>query len=138
MAKHQIPPDITLFGKLGARSRAFPMVVTELVDNSLDSWLQMPEKQKHGSNLEVNITGTEGKNAWFTIEDNAGGMTEEELAKALTVAHSEKKQNKKLLGSFGFGLKSAAMYIGGKFYIYTCSYKEPKTVWFVEFNREEF
>src|SRR4051812_40986722 len=114
MGKHQIPPNITLFGKLGARSRAFPMVVTELVDNSLDSWLEMPEKYKTSISLEVDITVTEGKDAWFTIEDNAGGMTEEELAKALTVAHSEKQANNKLLGSFGFGLKSAAMYIGSQ------------------------
>ena len=138
MGNHRIPPDITLFGKLGSRSRAFPMVVTELVDNSLDSWIEMPDKYKAGICLEVDITVTEGKDAWFTIEDNAGGMTEQELAKALTVAHSEKLGNKKLLGSFGFGLKSAAMYIGSQFYIYTCSYKDPKNVWFVEFNRSKF
>jgi hypothetical protein len=50
-----VTPDPTLFGKLGARSKALPNVVTELVDNSLDSWILMPDRLKKGKTLEVRI-----------------------------------------------------------------------------------
>lgn len=134
----EITPDVTLFGKLGARSRAFPMVVTELIDNSLDSWILMPSKYKRASGLKIEIEGKEGQNPWFTIKDNAGGMTREELISALTVAKSTKTNNSKVIGSFGLGLKSACMYIGPKFRIYTQSYREKDIINYVEFDREKF
>lgn len=138
--EHEITPDISLFGKLGARSRAFPMVVTELIDNSLDSWRLMPASKKGSKELKIHIDAGTGKDAIFEIRDNAGGMTEHELARALKVAHSDKEgaESKKLIGSFGFGLKSALMYIGPRFQIYSVSHTDPKTVWHVDFDRTRF
>ena len=133
-----VTPDPSLFHKLGARSRALPLVVTELIDNSLDSWTEMPKSKKEGKELTVEISAGEQKDGLFIIKDNAGGMTQDELIHAMTVAYSKKTNQKKLIGSFGFGLKSAAMYIGSKFSIYTVSYKDPKTVNFVEFDKEKF
>jgi hypothetical protein len=133
-----ITPDISLFHKLGARSRAFPMVVTELIDNSLDSWIELPSSKKKGKKLTIRISASEGKNARFVIEDNAGGMTQDELVQAMTVAKSHKTDNSKLIGNFGFGLKSAAMYVGGQFHIFTLSYKEPGFVNYVKFDKEKF
>lgn len=139
MAKtYGITPDVSLFGKLGARSRAFPMVVTELVDNSLDSWIALPSKFKKSGHLEVDITAKVGKSAWFIIKDNAGGMNMEQLVSALTVAKSEKTEDSRFIGHFGLGLKSAAMYIGARFRIFTLHYDDPKTVNYVEFDREKF
>jgi hypothetical protein len=135
---YEITPDVTLFGKLGARSRAFPMVVTELVDNSLDSWISMPASKKKGKSLKVEISAATGKNPLFTVSDNAGGMTMDELALALTVAKSDKTGNNKLLGHFGMGLKSALMYIGSEFTIFTMSYKKPNIVSTVTFNLKTF
>lgn len=137
MSKHKIVPDVSLFEKLGARSRAFPMVTTELVDNSLDSWLLMPESLKKNKNLKIDITARTAKGSWFIIRDNAGGMTESELAAALTVAKSSKDKTK-VLGSFGFGLKSAAMYIGPRFKIFTRSHKDPKKVYYLYFDKTKF
>lgn len=140
MGLHDITPHKSLFGKLGARSRALPMVCTELVDNSLDSWISMPEKFKKNKKLTVEIEPSESKTrtAWFTIKDNAGGMTEAQLANALKIAHSEKTNKSGMIGAYGFGLKSACMYIGSKFRIYTCSYTDPETIWFMEFDRNKF
>lgn len=133
----EIIPDVSLFGKLGARSRAFPMVVTELVDNSLDSWIGLPASKRTGE-LSVEISATQGRDAWFTIKDNAGGMTMDELINALTVAKSDKGSSSKFIGHFGLGLKSAAMYIGKKFRIFTISHKSPSKVSYVEFDRDKF
>lgn len=134
----EIVPDVSLFGKLGARSRAFPMVVTELVDNSLDSWIALPKSYKKDSLLEVEITARVGKDAWFVIKDNAGGMDQKGLIDALTVAKSNKDKDGRFIGHFGLGLKSAAMYIGSKFRVFTVHYENPKLVNFVEFDREKF
>jgi hypothetical protein len=140
MAKHSIVPDRSLFGKLGARSRALPMVCTELVDNSLDSWMMLPKSKKGSKKLKVEIIPSESRtrSSWFIIKDNAGGMNEKELALALTVAHSDKTKKGNLIGSYGFGLKSAAMYIGSKFRIYTCSHKEPRSIYYLEFDKVKF
>lgn len=136
----EIVPDVTLFGKLGARSRAFPMVVTELIDNSLDSWEEMPKKYRSKTGLKIEITASEktSRDSKFIITDNAGGMTIEDLGNALTVARSEKTDNPKLIGSFGFGLKSACMYIGSEFDIYTQHFENSKEVFHVHFNLHEF
>jgi hypothetical protein len=137
--KKEIVPDVSLFGKLGARSRAFPLVVTELVDNSLDSWIALPESKKKGLSLNVDISAKTGKDPWFIIKDNAGGMTLDELVSALTVAKSNKTEFKsKFLGHYGLGLKSAVMYIGPKFKIFSRSYRDPGKVNFVEFDRDKF
>lgn len=137
-----VVPDPSLFGKLGARSKALPMVVTELVDNSLDSWILLPSAHKKGKTLEVRIIAGSIQGSAFTITDNAGGMTLSELQSAMTIAKSEKgelsKGDKKLLGFYGFGLKSAAMFIGDEFSIYSQSYKEKNLVHFVDFDREKF
>jgi len=135
---HEITPDVSLFGKLGARSRAFPMVVTELVDNSLDSWIALPSRYKKNGLLEVDITAKVGKSAWFIIKDNAGGMNMDQLVSAMTVAKSDKTNDSRFIGHFGLGLKSAAMYIGARFRIFTMHYDNPKVVNFVEFDREKF
>lgn len=138
MAKKAITPDLTLFEKLGARSRAFPMVITELVDNSLDSWILLPENKKKNKKLKIEITASEAKNAWFVIKDNAGGMTEDQLIESMTVAKSQKTGDSRFIGTFGLGLKSAAMYIGGVFHIYSLSWKNPKVVNYVEFDKQKF
>lgn len=134
----KITPDLSLFAKLGARSRAFPMVITELVDNSLDSWVSLPGAKTRGKRLTIEITASEAKDAWFVIKDNAGGMTQKELVAAMTVAKSSKTGDSRFIGTFGFGLKSAAMYIGGVFKIFSVSHTSPKVVNFVEFDREKF
>jgi len=136
--EREITPDVSLFGKLGARSRAFPMVVTELVDNSLDSWIALPKPKKKGKKLLVEISAKVGKDAWFVIKDNAGGMDQQGLIDALTVAKSSKGEDGRFIGHFGLGLKSAAMYIGSKFRVFTAHHDKPKVVHFVEFDRVKF
>ena len=133
-----IPPDRSLIGKLGARSRAFPMVVTELVDNSLDSWMCLPKAKQKKLKIEIIADGKNAKSPYFVIKDNAGGMTEDELGKAMRVGFSDKSGKNKFLGHFGFGLKSACMYIGSEFEIFTCSHEKPGIVLRLEFNRKDF
>lgn len=134
-----IVPDRSLIRKLGARSRAFPMVVTELVDNSLDSWTEIPQsKRKKGLVVEISAEGKSARNPYFIIKDNAGGMTAEVLAKALKVAHSIKTGDPKFLGEYGFGLKSACMYIGPEFEIFTRSFREPDLVHYLLFDHKKF
>ena len=115
------------------------MVVTELVDNSLDSWTEMPaSKRKKMLSVEISAEGKNARNPFFIIKDNAGGMTAEELANAMTVARSDKADDPRFLGRFGFGLKSACMYIGPEFEIFTRSYKEPNQVHTLIFNHKDF
>ena len=138
-----ITPDPTLFGKLGARSGALPNVVTELVDNSLDSWTLLPASYRRNRNLDIRVNAGSVEGSWFVVTDNAGGMTRDELVSAMTIARSnkgalEKADAKGLLGFYGFGLKSAASFIGDYFRIFTKSYKEKNEVHFVEFDRTKF
>jgi len=130
--KGTIVPHTSVIRKLGKRTRAMPYVVTELVDNSVDSWLDMPNQFKRGKSLTVQI---DPSTHYFIVRDNAGGMTQDELFKAMRVAHSEKTDR---IGSYGFGLKSAAMYIGNRFEIFTIHYSQPKKVLKFEFDAEAF
>jgi len=103
---HDITPDLSLMPKLGKSGYSSPQAIAELVDNSIDARIE-------GKILNVNIRID--KNV-ISIADNGIGMDEKQLAKAMTLAHSEKENQ---LGEFGLGLKTACNSLGSKFDIIT-------------------
>ncbi len=103
---YDITPDLSLMPKLGQSGYSTPQAIAELVDNSIDARID-------GELLSVNIKID--KNV-ISVADNGIGMDEAKLAKALTLAHSD-KSNK--LGEFGLGLKTACNSLGNKFEIIT-------------------
>jgi len=101
-----ITPDMSLMPKLGQSGYSTPQAVAELVDNSIDARID-------NELLEINIKID--KNI-ISIADNGIGMNEDKLAKALTLAYSE-KTNK--LGEFGLGLKTSCNSLGNRFEVVT-------------------
>jgi hypothetical protein len=130
-----IVPDASLIGKLGRRAKSLPETVAELVDNSLDAFWILHQRSRKFSSLEVII---EADQEIFSIQDNAKGMTANELGKALIVGSTEKEGKQDMIGSHGFGLKSASMHIADELIIYSMHYLEPKTVNVLRFNKNEF
>jgi hypothetical protein len=130
-----IVPDPSFIGKLGRRAKNLPETVAELVDNSLDAFWMLPKSKRERKTLQVYI---EADHETFSIQDNAKGMTPTELGNAFVVGATEKEGKKSMIGSHGFGLKSATMHIADEVVIYSMHYSDPKTVNVVTFNRIEF
>lgn len=103
---YDITPDISLMPKLGKSGYSSPQAIAELIDNSIDARID-------GEVLNVNIKID--KNV-ISIADNGCGMNEDQLAKAMTLAHSSKAN---MLGEFGLGLKTSCNSLGSYFEIIT-------------------
>jgi len=97
-----ITPHTSLLPKLGYSGYNAPQALAELVDNSIDEALD--EKQ-----LRVAVHISKER---IVVADNARGMDESGLARAMTLAYSTKKGK---LGEFGLGLKTACLSLGSSF-----------------------
>jgi hypothetical protein len=100
-----VVPDPSLLLKLGATGYSLAEMLAEFIDNSIDARVE--------NRVEVDCAVDEKR---VLIEDNARGMSKEELVRALTVAHSTKRES---LGEYGIGMKAAAVALGGSFTIRT-------------------
>lgn len=120
MAKqiHNITPDLSLMPKLGKSGYSSPQAIAELVDNSIDARID-------GKILNVAIKIDKDV---ISIADNGSGMNEEQLAKAMTLAHSDKNNQ---LGEFGLGLKTSCNSLGSKFEIITSPSGDKKQYSFI-------
>lgn len=121
---YDITPDLSLMPKLGQSGYSTPQAVAELVDNSIDARVD-------GELLEVNIKID--KNV-ISVADNGIGMSEKNLANALTLAHSNKNDK---LGEFGLGLKTACNSLGRRFEVITSPEGKNKQ-YKVVFDQEEW
>ena len=86
----------------------------ELVDNSIDSYLEHKNELSHG--IEIRITyDPQGKT--LSIHDSAFGMDEQALDAAVQIGKGKKW--KKGIGRYGLGLKKAATCLGDEWKIVT-------------------
>lgn len=111
--KIDITPDVSLLKKAGAVNYRIPQALAEFVDNSIDAGIT-------GQKLHVEVkTGQRGGGRYILVADDGRGMTPEEAAKAMVMAHSGKKPGK--IGEFGLGMKTACSNLGSYFEIITAT-----------------
>lgn len=99
-------PDTTLMDKVGQQGYSLSEMTAEIVDNSIDA---APE----GKPVEIDI---ELKPDYISITDNGVGMSKAQLADAVRLARSSKKNK---LGQYGLGMKAACVAMGSRFTIDT-------------------
>lgn len=102
---HDTSPDTNLMMFIAKTGYSLSELLSELSDNSID---EMMEKIK----LMVDIAIGDNE---ITILDNARGMTESELAKAMILGRVTKGPGR--LGLYGIGLKAACVGLGNHFEI---------------------
>ncbi|MEM8923950.1 MAG: ATP-binding protein [Actinomycetota bacterium] len=108
-----ITPDVSLLKKAGEVNYKIPDAVAELVDNPID-------ERQPGRKLTIEVTVGQKKGEKFLeVVDDAKGMTEDEAAAAMVMAHSTKTAGK--IGEFGMGMKTACSNLGRHFEIVTCT-----------------
>lgn len=111
----EIPPDTSVFEKLGATGEPAYKAVAELIDNSIDA-----ATPNNPVIVELNFDVYRGRVKSITIEDNAVGMTQNGLVNALKIGKSD-KANQKKIGRFGMGMKTALASLGRAWTITTCT-----------------
>jgi len=119
-----ITPHKSLMPKMGKAGYSVSEAIAELIDNSLDA-------RYNNKLLHVRIVL---KPDLIAVVDDGIGMGEDIAAKALKLAHSEKKNQ---LGEFGLGLKTACQSLGKKFTVTT----KPKNIeeeYILTFDEDEW
>jgi|GEM_PF-6093024 len=126
-----IIPDRQLLPNVGESGYYFSEAISELVDNSIDAFYKFSGNNQILPEAEIQIS-FKSNGTTIVIEDNASGMSKDELESALRLAHVSKKKRK--LGQYGMGLKSACTALGNSFKIETTSVGSDKiyTVNYVE------
>ncbi len=119
-----ITPHKSILPKIGRAGYSVAQAIAELIDNAIDATI---ENEKVSVNISL-------KDNLIEIKDNASGMNKEELTKAFSLAHSNKKDK---LGEFGLGLKTSCQSLGGEFSILTTK-KGDKNFYLLEYDEEEW
>jgi len=123
--KVDITPHVSLLPKLGFSGYKVVEAISEFIDNSIDAKL-------HNKKVFIQILIEEDK---IIVIDDASGMNDKELVNALKLAYNE--NNRKRLGQFGLGLKTAATSLGKKFTIKTS--KSGDDNWYIiEYDEDEW
>ena len=99
-------PDRSMLPKSGKVGYTLTQAVAELVDNSIDARVSNEE-------LLINIVV---QSDYIKVEDNGTGMGKQDIGHALSLGHSNKKDQ---LGEFGIGMKASCTSLGKKFRITT-------------------
>ncbi len=96
----------------------------EFIDNSLQSYIDNKE-ELHASRVNykpyVRIE-IDNKKRILTIEDNCGGISDEDATRAFTVGHAN--PNKKGIGTYGMGMKVSACWFSDNWRVNTKCLKE--------------
>ena len=119
-----ITPDKSLYSKMAQTGYSFVQAISELIDNSIDSRLE-------GENLTIKIRLNKDS---IEVMDNGEGMSEEDAAACLKLAHSAKVGK---LGEFGLGLKTACLSLGKRFKVYTTTVSDSEK-YILEFDEEDW
>jgi hypothetical protein len=102
--------------------------ISDIVDNSLDT-------EVNSKNVSITVKFSQKQNDSITIVDDGCGMDYETIAEAIKLGADTGKSRKTDLGSYGTGLKSAALSIGRKFTIITKAEDSPMII--VEHDLDE-
>lgn len=119
-----IPPDKTLFPKLGLGGYSIPQAISELIDNAIDARIEAARLHVQVS-IEVSSV---------SVTDDGSGMDAAALRDALRLAYS-KKEGK--LGEFGLGLKTACTSLGKQFEVVTSSSGD-KRAYRIRYDEDEW
>ncbi len=103
--------------------------ICELVDNAIDVWVE--RKQTRGLAISITLDTDQQK---ILIEDNAGGVKENELKKLIAPGESSGTGAESSIGIFGVGSKRAVVALSELIRI-TTRYQSEKT-FRVEYDRE--
>ena len=101
------------------------LALGEFVDNSVQSFLDNREalKELGQESVQVIIKTTPD---CITINDNAGGIKEDQFDYAFRLAKPEALKTQGSLHEFGVGMKTAALWFGSRFEVETTSLGENK------------
>lgn len=113
--KVSVVPSTKLIQVIGATGYSLPEALGELIDNAIDSHRRHRDLPK---TLKVSVEFTQRGGIKRTIiRDEAGGMTEKDLQRAMVIADSDKAGED--IGWAGIGMKSAASSLADHFQIVT-------------------
>lgn len=84
--------------------------VKELIDNAIDNWRRVEQKNP---DLHINIQYSHDERT-FRIQDDSGGVRDEEMAKVFALGASSKEKITQSIGSYGMGAKKAIIRLGKK------------------------
>ncbi len=103
----------------------FRMALFEIIDNSIDAW----KKNRTDTKLMIHIYADRERGT-LTYMDNAGGVSESNIAELFTLGDNGSKTSQETIGEFGVGLKRALFFIAKKFVLESKTFNEPgfKTV----------
>lgn len=82
--------------------------IKELIDNAIDNWERVHDRR---SDLEIKITFDPSKDV-FEIEDNSGGLEEDQIGKLFSLGESTKDEIDTPIGAYGVGAKKAIVKLG--------------------------
>lgn len=106
---YDLSPDKRTLRSL--RSDVTPITaVEELVDNVLDNWRRVDSPQ---SDITIDID-FDFENSVFRIEDDSGGLNEENVKKIFALGGSTKEEIPNSIGSYGMGAKKAILRLGNR------------------------
>ena len=91
------------FGDFGADDMELYEALNEIIANSIDSWIE-EGCGKRSARPELKIEITTNTNL-ISVEDNAGGMNEEELKAGMGLKDSVKEDrpcHEQMMGMYGF------------------------------------
>ena len=86
----------------------------ELIDNALDLWIL----NKKGRKLTISV-GLDVERQLISVEDNAGGVTEQDLPLLIAPGGSRNAPEAEIIGVFGVGSKRASVALGQRVEIRT-------------------
>lgn len=112
----ELRPDASILGAVG-RGHTLTSALADLIDNSIDSGAERVVIQLVTSNATVRA---------IRIRDDGCGMTEEQLAEAMTLG-VRKDRGEDELGHFGVGLKGASLSQANVLTVYSTSGYESAT-----------
>ncbi len=86
--------------------------LAELIDNSLDELLKLPDRSDENPLLvEITVAEDGARGIYITVRDNGSGMSEDELERSIRAGHSGKNRYGSL-GLFGMGFNIATARLG--------------------------
>lgn len=106
---YDLSPDKRTLRSL--RSDVTPITaVEELVDNVLDNWRRI-DAPKNDITIDVDI---DFENDVFRIEDDSGGLSEQNVKKIFALGGSTKEEIPNSIGAYGMGAKKAILRLGNR------------------------
>lgn len=106
---YDLSPDKRTLRSL--RSDVTPITaVEELVDNVLDNWRRIDDS-KDDVTIDVDV---DFANGIFRIEDDSGGLNEQNVKKIFALGGSTKEEIPNSIGSYGMGAKKAILRLGNR------------------------